>query len=133
MIDHLDLAVRDVAASRAFYAAVLAPLGYVPLLEIERPDGRHGTGFGPVGGRPQFFIGGGTPPAGRLHFAFSADARDAVHRFHAAALAVGAEDRGAPGPRTQYSPTWYAAYVCDPDGHTIEAVCHRAELIAGSR
>lgn len=123
MIDHLDLAVRDVAASRAYYAAVLAPLGFVPLLEIDRPDGRHGTGFGPRSGRPRFFIGGGQPPVGRLHFAFVAASREAVQSFHAAALAAGADDRGAPGLRPQYSPTWYAAYVSDPDGHTIEAVC----------
>lgn len=126
MIDHLDLAVRDLACSRAFYLEVLAPLGYAPQLEIDRADGRHGTGFGPPG-RPQFFIGGGTPPVGRLHFAFLAPSRAAVHAFHTAALRAGAEDRGAPALRQHYTPTWYAAYVSDPDGHTIEAVCHAAD------
>lgn len=125
MIDHLDLAVRDLVRSRDFYSAVLAPLGYRPVLEIVRADGRAGTGFGPSD-RPQFFIGGGVPPVGRLHFAFAATDRSAVAAFHAAALALGAEDRGAPGLRLQYTSTWYAAYVSDPDGHTIEAVCHAA-------
>jgi len=126
MLDHVDFAVHDLALSRAFYVAALAPLGIKALIDVNREDGRQGTGFG-RGGLAQFFIGGGRPVAGRLHVAFAAHDRAAVDEFHRAALAAGGRDKGKPGLRPHYDPHYYAAYVIDPDGHTVEAVCRRAE------
>jgi len=122
MLDHIDFAVRDLARSREFYRAALAPLGMRPVIEIDREDGRQGTGFG-TSGMAQFYIGGGVPVAGRLHVAFAAPSRAAVDAFHRAALDAGGADNGKPGPRPRYDASYYAAYVIDPDGHVIEAVC----------
>ena len=116
MIDHLALGVSDVAASRAFYEAALAPLGYEVVMEWE---GR--VAFGPPA-RPIFFIGSG--PATTLHVAFQARDRDAVDAFHAAALAAGGRDNGGPGMRPRYHAHYYGAFVLDPDGINAEAVCH---------
>lgn len=123
MFDHIDFAVADVARSRAFYVTALAPLGVVPLVEIDRDDGRHGTGFGGTDRIARFWIGGGAPVAGRMHVAFAATSREAVDAFHTAALAAGGEDHGAPGERPRYGSPYYAAFVRDPDGHVVEAVC----------
>ena len=127
MFDHVDFAVADFPRSRAFYERVLAPLGVFPLVNIARPDGdgHQGTGFGPPG-EPRFWIGRGEPFKGRLHVAFVAPSRGAVDAFHVAALAAGATDKGAPGLRPHYHPDYYAAFVLDPDGHTVEAVCRDA-------
>jgi catechol 2,3-dioxygenase-like lactoylglutathione lyase family enzyme len=118
MIDHLSLNVSDVAASRAFYEAALAPLGYAVVMEW---DGR--VAFGPAG-RPIFFIGRRDLAQTGLHIAFAAKDRAAVDAFHAAALAAGARDNGAPGMRPQYHAHYYGAFVLDPDGNNAEAVCH---------
>jgi catechol 2,3-dioxygenase-like lactoylglutathione lyase family enzyme len=125
MFDHVDFAVADLPRSRTFYAKTLAPLGISPLVDIKRDDGRDGTGFGATA-YPRFWIGKGTPVAGRLHVAFETESRDAVIAFHAAALSAGGTDHGAPGVRPQYGEHYYAAFVVDPDGHVIEAVCRRA-------
>lgn len=122
MIDHIDFAVRDLAVSRAFYVAALAPLGIGPVIDIDREDGRQGTGFG-CGESAHFYIGGGDPIVGRLHVAFAAESRAAVEAFHQAALAAGGIDHGKPGLRPHYDEHYYAAYVIDPDGHVVEAVC----------
>ena len=124
MFDHVDFAVGDLAVSRKFYAAALAPLGIKPLLETDREDGRRGTGFG-RGDLAQFYIGGGKSADGRLHVAFVASSRTAVDDFHRAALAAGGMDRGQPGLRPHYHQHYYAAYVADPDGHVVEAVCRQ--------
>jgi catechol 2,3-dioxygenase-like lactoylglutathione lyase family enzyme len=121
MFDHLGFAVADFAASRAFYAAALAPLGIDVAMEF---DGRAGLGRD---GRPQLWFGQGEKPAGRLHLAFDAGTREAVRAFHAAALKAGAEDNGAPGLRPHYHPNYYGAFVIDLNGHNIEAVCHSPE------
>jgi catechol 2,3-dioxygenase-like lactoylglutathione lyase family enzyme len=126
MLDHIDFAVQDLARSRAFYVAALAPLGIQPLVETDRKDGRKGTGFG-AGGVAQFYIGGGRPVSGRLHVAFTAPSRAAVNAFHEAALAAGGRDNGKPGLRPHYDANYYAAFVLDPDGHVIEAVCRQPE------
>jgi catechol 2,3-dioxygenase-like lactoylglutathione lyase family enzyme len=120
-LDHLVLTVRDVAASRRFYAAALAPWG---AHEVEA-EGSTGLGFafGPEGAE-DFVICGGPSPTTPVHVAFLAPDRDVVHAFHAAALAAGGTDNGAPGPRPQYHPGYYAAFVLDPDGHNVEAVFH---------
>lgn len=122
MIHHIDFAVSDVSRSRAFYVQALAPLGIIPLIEINREDGRKGTGFG-SSGDPEFWIGGGNTLIGCLHVAFLADSRAAVDAFHKAAVQAGGRSNGAPGLRRHYSEHWYAAFVFDPDGHNIEAVC----------
>jgi|SRR5688572_33125413 len=122
MFDHIDLAVQDIALSRAFYVAALAPLGIKPVIEIDRPDRRQGTGFG-FGEPAQFYIGGGRPVAGRFHVAFAAPTRATVDAFHKAALDAGGIDNGKPGLRLRYDEHYYSAYVLDPDGHVVEAVC----------
>ncbi len=121
MLDHLGFAVADFSKSRAFYAAALAPLGMAV-----HSEGAGWVMFGP-GGRPLLWIGGtevaGQAP-GHIHYAFTAADRAAVRAFHAAALAAGGRDNGPPGIRAAYHPNYYAAFVIDPDGHNIEAVCH---------
>jgi catechol 2,3-dioxygenase-like lactoylglutathione lyase family enzyme len=128
MIDHIGFSVADLARSRAFYVAALAPLGYVPVMDLtrEQTGTYEGTGFGPPG-RPQFWIGDGEARSGATHVAFAAKSRAEVDAFHAAALAAGGRDNGAPGLRPHYHPNYYGAFVFDPDGHNIEAVCHLPE------
>jgi catechol 2,3-dioxygenase-like lactoylglutathione lyase family enzyme len=83
------------------------------------------AGFG-VDGKPSFWVAERAPVGGSFHVAFTASSRPAVDAFHAAALAAGGRDNGGPGPRPQYHPTYYGAFVLDPDGNNIEAVCHAA-------
>jgi catechol 2,3-dioxygenase-like lactoylglutathione lyase family enzyme len=120
MFDHVTFTVSDYARSKEFYSRALAPLGISLLTE---PEG-WGAGFG-EGDDAFFWIGsGGEVTRGQLHVAFAADSRDKVDAFHSAALAAGGTDNGAPGLRTIYHPDYYGAFVLDPDGHNIEAVCH---------
>jgi catechol 2,3-dioxygenase-like lactoylglutathione lyase family enzyme len=116
-VDHMTLRVRDLARSRAFYEAALAPLG----VHVLEQDGE--VAFGPEGAE-DFAIAAGDPPSGPLHLAFLAADRRQVNAFHRAALAAGGTDNGEPGPRPQYHPGYYAAYVLDPDGNNVEAVLH---------
>jgi len=127
LLDHVTLIVSDYARSKAFYEKALAPLGAKPIME-----------FGKAGGfgrrqKPDFWISEGptsfqqpeqlkaiTP----IHLAFTAASREEVDAFHAAALAAGAKDFGKPGPRPEYHPGYYGAFVLDPDGHDVEAVFH---------
>jgi catechol 2,3-dioxygenase-like lactoylglutathione lyase family enzyme len=125
MIDHLTLTVRDVDRSVAFYTRALGPLGYRVLMEFERV-------YGLGDGKPDFWLKQDDPPTNPQHLAFAARTRAAVDAFYAAALAAGARDNGPPGLREHYHPTYYAAFVIDPDGHPIEAVNH-AEPAAGRR
>jgi catechol 2,3-dioxygenase-like lactoylglutathione lyase family enzyme len=118
MIDHTGVAVSDAAASKAFYRAALAPLGYALLMEAEQY-----AGFG-IHPKPDFWIGQGTPNMPPVHVAFRADSRAQVDAFHKAAIAAGGADNGAPGLRPHYHSNYYGAFVLDPDGHNIEAVCH---------
>jgi catechol 2,3-dioxygenase-like lactoylglutathione lyase family enzyme len=121
VIDHLTIGVRDLERSRAFYRAALAPLGF----EERGPwsDEQREIAFG-AEGVDDFAISPQYEPGGQLHIAFSADSREAVQAFHAAALAAGGEDNGAPGERPEYAPGYYGAFVLDPDGHNVEAVFH---------
>jgi len=122
MIDHAGFAVSDYERSKAFYAEALAPLGITLLME---PMGQ-AAGFG-KDGKPFFWIEAqGEVVTGRLHIAIRVRSRELVDAFHAAALAAGGTDNGAPGERVIYHPNYYGAYVLDPDGHNIEAVCHEA-------
>jgi catechol 2,3-dioxygenase-like lactoylglutathione lyase family enzyme len=125
VIDHLFLTVRDVARSRAFYSKALAPLGYAVQMEFGQ-----GVGFG-VSAKPHFWLRQGDPPSLPTHIAFAAKDRPSVAAFHAAALEAGATDNGAPGLRAHYHPSYYGAFVIDPDGHPIEAVCHAPEAAPG--
>ena len=129
MIEHIGFAVTDLERARAFYAAALAPLGIGVQREVQaEPGGSRGAalGFGPPG-RPFLWIGEGKPRAGGLHVALAAPNRATVDAFHRAAVAAGGTDNGAPGLRPHYQPDYYGAFVLDPDGHNIEAVCRRAE------
>ena len=118
MLDHVSLGVSDFAHSKAFYEAALKPLGISVIM-----SGGGFAGFGDT--RPFFWIGqaAGAPSAG-THVAFGVDSRALVDAFHAAAIAAGGRDNGAPGIRAHYHPDYYGAFVLDPDGHNVEAVCH---------
>ncbi len=125
MIDHAGLTISDPIKSRAFYDRALAPLGYKVLKEIpkEYTDGKVVLGYG-VPPRPDFWVVESTPNSPRIHIAFRAESRKQVDEFYKAALAAGGKDNGAPGPRPHYHKDYYGAFVLDPDGHNIEAVCH---------
>lgn len=125
MIHHVDFAVADLARSRAFYALALKPLGLAPIIDFRRDDGTELTGFGSLPD-PVFWLRNGPPLQGRLHVAFTASSHAAVDAFHRAALAAGGRCNGPPGLRPRYAEHWYAAFVLDPDGHNIEAVCRHA-------
>ena len=117
LIDHVSLHVSDYARSKKFFSAALAPLGYSVLMEY---DGAAGLGSG----RPDFWIAQGEPKSGPTHVCFAASSRAQVDAFHKAALAAGGRDNGGPGLRTHYHPSYYGAFVFDPDGNNVEAVCH---------
>ena len=118
MLDHVGLRVSDMAASRAFYERALAPLGY----SVQMDFGTVALGFG-RDPKPDFWLYPSAQP-GQLHLAFGAPDRATVDAFHAAALAAGATCNGPPGLRPQYHPNYYGAFVLDPDGVNLEAVCH---------
>ena len=119
MLDHVSIGVRDLAATKRFYDAALAPLGYSCLSESD-------TGLGYGKDRVAFWISPTEHPVpaddrSGLHFCFMAPSRDAVAAFHRAALAAGGRDNGGPGPRPEYSGNYYAAFAIDPDGYRVEA------------
>ena len=113
MYDHIGLKSKNVPVSMHFYKAALAPLGLVP--------DESGTGFGPKGA-PALWLGEGAPSK-NVHIAFVAKDHAAVDGFHKAGLKAGGKDNGAPGPRPDYGPKYYAAFLIDPDGNNVEAVC----------
>lgn len=123
MIDHTGVVVTDLQKSRQFYEAALAPLGYACLMEV---PGGVGVGLGEPP-KADFWLMRGTPNEPRVHVAFRAKNRATVDAFYRAALAAGGKDNGGPGPRPHYHPGYYGAFVLDPDGHNIEAVCHSPE------
>lgn len=120
MLDHVSLNVTDLAASTEFYERALAPLG----AEVVR---RYPAAVGIGPGFPCFWLVRREPVSGPAHVAFTAPDRAAVAAFHAAALAAGGRDNGAPGLRPQYHPAYFGAFALDPDGNNVEAVCHRDE------
>lgn len=125
MLDHVSIGVRDIAATRRFYDAVLAPLDYSCL-----SGGADSLGYGR--GEVALWISRSERPVpaddrSGLHFCFKADSRSAVDGFHAAAVAAGGRDNGAPGLRPDYGAGYYAAFAVDPDGYRIEAYCGRQE------
>lgn len=126
MIDHLGIPVKNHAASRTFYLAALAPLGIGVVMEVSRQQSGAASDFTGLGskGKPFFWISEG-PVGGRMHLALVAETRAQVDAFHAAALKAGAEDNGAPGIRPHYHEHYYGAFVIDPNGVNLEAVCHK--------
>jgi catechol 2,3-dioxygenase-like lactoylglutathione lyase family enzyme len=126
MIDHIGFPVSDYPKARDFYAKVLAPLGYALIMEVKQNEqDAPAAGFG-KDGKPDFWIGGEGGLGKALHVAILAGSRADVDAFYAAAIAAGARDNGPPGVRAHYHPNYYGAFVLDPDGHNIEAVCHKA-------
>lgn len=126
MIDHVGFPVSDYESAKAFYVRALAPLGYTLVMEVTaqvNPSGHPAAGFG-IGGKPDFWIGGDGGLSKPLHVAIAAKSRAEVDAFHKAALAAGGRDNGAPGLRPHYHANYYGAFILDPDGHNIEAVCH---------
>ena len=136
MIDHISLRVADYERSKEFYRAALTPLGY----ELAMETASSGAGFS-KGYIPSFWVKqreatdrardvDPTPQAGcggpQLHVAFASDSREMVDAFHTAAINAGARDNGLPRVRPEYHANYYGAFVLDPDGHNIEAVCHKA-------
>ena len=127
MIDHIGFPVSDYARSKAFYDKALAPLGYTLVMEVtaeQTESGHPAAGFG-KDGKPDFWIGGEGRLDKPLHVAIVAKDRATVDAFYRAALAARAKDNGAPGLRAHYHPNYYGAFILDPDGHNIEAVCHK--------
>jgi catechol 2,3-dioxygenase-like lactoylglutathione lyase family enzyme len=124
MIDHIGFPVADYARSKAFYLKALAPLGYALIMEVQQDQhDSPAAGFG-AAGKPDFWIGGEGGLNRPMHVALGAKDRAAVDAFHRAALDAGGKDNGAPGLRPHYHPDYYGAFVLDPDGHNVEAVCH---------
>ena len=133
MIDHMGVTVRDLQAAKAFYDAAFEPLGVSIVMSVtaEETGGSAHLGYGPnadgrdiQAGKPSFWAGEGEVPTGPMHVAFVAADRGQMDAFYAAALAAGGTDNGPPGVRPHYHPNYYAAFVLDPDGRNIEAVCH---------
>jgi catechol 2,3-dioxygenase-like lactoylglutathione lyase family enzyme len=124
MIDHVGFSVSDYARAKAFYEGALAPLGYRLVMEAAAQEtGKPAAGFG-ADGKPDFWVGGEGKLEKPLHVAIVAKDRATVDEFHRAALAAGGRDNGAPGLRPHNHLNYYAAFVLDPDGHNIEAVCN---------
>jgi catechol 2,3-dioxygenase-like lactoylglutathione lyase family enzyme len=126
-IDHLTLNVENLDRATAFYDAALAPLSLSVLVRLSSDD----TGDCPVVAfgkdHPVFWVAGSQKTTPSQHMAFVAETREAVDNFHAAALSAGGDDHGAPGLRPRYDNDYYAAFVIDPEGHNIEAVCRAKE------
>ena len=120
MIDHVTLHVSDYGKSKLFFERALAPLGYTVIMQFGAVGGLG------AGGKPDFWIAQGEA-SNPVHVAFASANRAAVDAFYQAAIAAGGRDNGAPGLRPQYHPNYYGAFVFDPDGNNIEAVCHAGE------
>ena len=128
MIDHLGFSVSDYERAKAFYAKALAPLGYGLIMEVTAEQTGHAAaaGFG-ANGKSDFWIGGEGAMNKPVHVAIAARDRATVDAFYKAAIAAGGRDNGPPGIRPHYHANYYGAFVLDPDGHNIEAVCHAPE------
>jgi catechol 2,3-dioxygenase-like lactoylglutathione lyase family enzyme len=133
MIDHIGISVGSIARATEFYLKALAPLGYGIMMQVSAEETRHGAaiGFGAPpdfqSGKPSFWVGESGEASGPLHIAFVAPIRATVDAFYLAAMKAGGTDNGPPALRPHYHANYYAAFVLDPDGNNIEAVCHRPE------
>lgn len=128
MLDHIGIKVTNLERAKAFYDQSLAPLGITALFEApgDETGGTPFIGYG-EGFKPYFWISAQPRATELVHVAFAADTRAKVDAFYAAAIAAGGKDNGPPGMRPLYHPNYYGAFVLDPDGHNIEAVCHLPE------
>ena len=124
MIDHLSTYATDYDATRAFYQAVFTPLGHTLQMEFADQPGQRMCAFGPQG-NPAFWVIEIAQAASPRHVAFCADSRDQVQAFYEAGMDNGGSDNGAPGPRPIYHQHYYGAFLLDPDGNNVEAVCHQ--------
>jgi catechol 2,3-dioxygenase-like lactoylglutathione lyase family enzyme len=125
MFDHVGYSVSDLKAAKAFYDKALVPLGIKVCMHVtDEMTGGHGEHLGYGVDRPMFWIGTGSKHSPGVHVAFAAATRKDVDAFYAAAMSAGGADNGAPGLRPHYHENYYGAFVRDPDGHNIEAVCH---------
>ena len=125
MIDHIGFPVSDYPKARDFYVKALAPLGYTLIMEVQQNEqDAPAAGFG-KDGKADFWIGGEGGLGRAMHVAILASSRGEVDAFYRAAIAAGARDNGPPGVRAHYHPDYYGAFVLDPDGHNIEAVCRK--------
>jgi len=125
MIDHTGVSVSDFARSKAFYTKALSAIGYALLMEFTASETGHTdvAGFGEPP-KADFWVSRGVPNNPPMHVAFRVSSRAQVDAFYKAAMAAGGRDNGAPGPRPHYHEHYYGAFVLDPDGHNVEAVCH---------
>lgn len=126
MIDHVGIAVSDAERSRIFYDELLAAIGLQRLITIpavDNPSGGEAHGYG-RNDDPFFWIGDNEAVGEGTHIAFRVENRAQVHAFHSAGLLAGGRDHGGPGLRPHYGPSYYAAFILDPDGINVEAVCH---------
>ena len=130
MIDHITIGVTDFSRSTAFYDQSFAALNIRRLFDVppEQSEGIKVTGYGDT--HPWFWLAEERPTKGLLHVAFSAPSRALVDAWYAAAIAAGGRDNGPPGLRAHYHSDYYGAFVLDPDGHNIEAVCHAPDTNA---
>lgn len=122
MFDHIGIGVSNLIASKRFFLEALAPLGVGVAMEVS-----DAVGLG-QGRKPSFWLGVAEAAPAPLHLAFAAENRGQVDEFHRRALAAGGKDNGPPGLRPHYHATYYAAFVIGPDGHNVEAVCHKPEV-----
>jgi catechol 2,3-dioxygenase-like lactoylglutathione lyase family enzyme len=127
VIDHVGLNVSDWGKSKRFYDAAMGALGakLLMMVPMEHTGGKHVGGYG--WRRPVFWLAESSDTGPGRHYAFQTEGRAEVDAFHAAAIAAGGRDNGAPGIRAHYHPDYYGAFVLDPDGNNIEAICHRPE------
>ncbi|WP_026783423.1 VOC family protein [Pleomorphomonas koreensis] len=130
MLDHMGFPAVDFEKSKTFYDKALAPLGVSMVMAVSAEESGSDAfaGYG-SDGKPDFWVASGRPAGEITHFhvAFVASDRATVDAFYAAAMAAGGRDNGGPGLRPHYHPNYYAAFVFDPDGNNIEAVCHKPE------
>ena len=122
VFDHIGIGVSNLEASRAFFLQALAPLGVGVVMDVS-----DAVGLG-RGQKPSFWLGATDHRPVPIHIAFSAETRTQVDAFYRSAIAAGGKDNGPPGLRPHYHPNYYAAFVIGPDGHNVEAVCHRPEV-----
>jgi len=127
MLDHISLGVSALERSRRFYDAALRPLGLVRIVDFQGRGSDYGAMPGQLGVEFTITVESDAMPSPGMHVCFRAPDRASVRAFHSAALAAGGHDDGGPGVRSEYHPDYYAAFVRDPDGHRVEAVCHAPE------
>jgi catechol 2,3-dioxygenase-like lactoylglutathione lyase family enzyme len=121
VFDHVGIGATNLKASKEFFLKALSPLGVSVVMEVA-----DAVGLG-RNHKPSFWLGVSTVQPGPLHLAFTAETRSLVDDFYRRALAAGGKDNGPPGLRPHYHPNYYGAFVIGPDGHNVEAVCHRPE------